>query len=629
MKFIKSILLCSAVISGLSLASCSKWLDVNVDPENPTSESAEYQQLLPHIEFYMGASYQMSGKISTFITGDWMRASGQQYQASIWNPTANNWQVLHPYQWFMVGAGPNIKGMYDKAMADGAYHYAGVAKVIKALGFMMQTDVYGEMPYSDALGENTTPKYDTGKEIYQGCLKELDEGIELLSRTQEEGAVALSVGDYYNNGDTAKWIKYAYLLKARWLNKLTKKGAGSIVVDAEGNYTTLKWDATAILDALSKAQKSNADNTIIHPVDEATTSTDVLGWAEPVNWCEMYSIIGSNGAVYASKTLYDNLTNFCGLGIEDPRADRIIPWQKSVKSASTPAEVKWVGNWRRSLGVDMTTQESPMLSGGPIRAEFKEGKWFIDSDSPARKGDTLYVEQLSHSTGYDGGIDIIYRRDAKKSDDNAMLSGTFGTRVDSPMYLGIYPEACFIAAEVYMKQGNTAQAFASYKEGVKASMELMNEKLPQWVATYPYLATCPSFATITDTEINNYINSALGTAGNLTMGKIMTQKRIAMMFMPEVWNDMRRYDFDKNIFFGWDVPAYHALSASGMDKIPAGKYWRRVQQCSHEVNYNATNLQAIKDKIEYYAEGINMNAASWNAAVDVWTIPVWWDTDKD
>ncbi len=629
MKFIKSILLCSAVISGLSLASCSKWLDVNVDPENPTSESAEYQQLLPHIEFYMGASYQMSGKISTFITGDWMRASGQQYQASIWNPTANNWQVLHPYQWFLVGAGPNIKGMYDKAMADGAYHYAGVAKVIKALGFMMQTDVYGEMPYSDALGENTTPKYDTGKEIYQGCLKELDEGIELLSRTQEEGAVALSVGDYYNNGDTAKWIKYAYLLKARWLNKLTKKGAGSIVVDAEGNYTTLKWDATAILDALSKAQKSNADNTIIRPVDEATTSTDVLGWAEPVNWCEMYSIIGSNGAVYASKTLYDNLTNFCGLGIEDPRADRIIPWQKSVKSASTPAEVKWVGNWRRSLGVDMTTQESPMLSGGPIRAEFKEGKWFIDSDSPARKGDTLYVEQLSHSTGYDGGIDIIYRRDAKKSNDNAMLSGTFGTRVDSPMYLGIYPEACFIAAEVYMKQGNTPQAFASYKEGVKASMELMNEKLPQWVATYPYLATCPSFATITDTEINNYINSALGTAGNLTMGKIMTQKRIAMMFMPEVWNDMRRYDFDKNIFFGWDVPAYHALSASGMDKIPAGKYWRRVQQCSHEVNYNATNLQAIKDKIEYYAEGINMNAASWNAAVDVWTIPVWWDTDKD
>jgi hypothetical protein len=628
MKFAKSILICSAVISGLSLASCSKWLDVNVDPENPTSESAEYQQLLPHIEFYMGASYQMSGKISTFITGDWMRAAGsQQYQASIWNPTANNWQVLHPYQWFLVGAGPNLQNLYDKALADGAYHYAGVAKVIKALGFMMQTDVYGEMPYSDALGENTTPKYDTGKEIYQGCLKELDEGIELLGRTQEAGAVALSVGDYYNSGDTAKWIKFAYLLKARWINKLIKKGEGSIVVDAEGNYTTLKWDATAILDALSKGPKSNADNTIIRPVDEATTSTDVLGWAEPVNWCELYSIIGCNGSVYPSKTLYDNLTNFCGLGIEDPRADRILPWETSIKGATTPAEVKWVGNWRRSLGVDMTTQNSPMLSGGPIRAAFKEGKWYIDTDSEARKGDTLYVEQLSSSTGYDANVDIIARRQA--GNDNSMLSGTFGTRVDSPMYLGIYPEACFIAAEVYMKQGNTAQAYASYKEGVKASMELMNEKLPEWTATYPYLASCPSFAVITDAEINNYINNALGTAANISMGKILTQKRIAMMFMPEVWNDMRRYDFDKNLFFGWDVPAYHAMSASGMDKIPAGKFWRRVQQCSHEVNYNATNLQAVAERIQYYAEGINMTAASWNAAVDVWTIPVWWDTDKD
>ena len=575
----------------------------------------------------MGASYQMSGKISTFITGDWMRASGQQYQASIWNPTANNWQVLHPYQWFFVGAGSNLGNLYDKAMADGAYHYAGVAKVIRALGFMMQTDVYGEMPYSDALGASTNPVYDTGKEIYQGCLKELDEGIALLGRTQEPGAVALSVGDYYNNGDTGKWIKYAYLLKARWINKLIKKGAGTITVDEEGNYTSLKWDAAAILDCLAKAQQSNADNTIIRPVDEATTSTDVLGWAEPVNWCEMYSIIGCNGAVYASKTLYDNLTNFCGLGIEDPRADRILPWEKSVKSASTPAEVKWSGEWRRTLGVDMTSQQSPMLSGGPIRAAFKNNAWYIDTDSESRKGDTLYVEQLSSGTGYDANIDIIARR--QSGNDKSMLSGTFSTRVDSPMYLGIYPEACFIKAEVYFKQGDKAQAFAAYKEGVKASMQLMNEKLPEWVATYPYLATCPSFATITDSEINSYINSALGTASDISLGKILTQKRIAMMFMPEVWNDMRRYDFDKNLFFGWDVPAYHALSASGMDKIPAGKYWRRVQQCSHEINYNATNLQAISERIAYYAEGINLTAASWNAAVDVWTIPVWWDTDKD
>ena len=69
-----------------------------------------------------------------------------------------------------------------------------------------------------------------------------------------------------------------------------------------------------------------------------------------------------------TKMLYDNLTNFAGKGIEDPRADHMLPWARSVKSANTPAEIKWSadGKWRRSLGVDMASEINSQ--GGPLRA---------------------------------------------------------------------------------------------------------------------------------------------------------------------------------------------------------------------------------------------------------------------
>ena len=52
MKYMKSILM--AFVCILALASCNEWLDVNVDPENPSSESALFQNRLAHIEYVNG-----------------------------------------------------------------------------------------------------------------------------------------------------------------------------------------------------------------------------------------------------------------------------------------------------------------------------------------------------------------------------------------------------------------------------------------------------------------------------------------------------------------------------------------------------------------------------------------------
>lgn len=630
MKLIKDIFLSCSLAAAFSLVSCSEWLDVNTDPENPTLESAEYQLELAHCEFYTNSAQQFASWRSSMSMGDWTRnVSGGTYWAmSYWTPADG--VSTTPYQWFLVGAGATIKDMYAKAVAAQNWHYAGVAKVLYAYGYMLMTDLYGEMPYTQGLSESAIPEYDNGKTIYLGCLKDIDEAIDLLSKSIDPKLPTLAVGDFWNNGDVTKWYKLANLLKARWINKLIKKG--------EGSYLEGKYDRQAILDCLSKAMTSNADNTVINHTDDNSTTHDYLGWNEPVDYSPLFSVCGMNSGYMATKMLYDNLTNFAGLGVEDPRADHILPWAKSRKSEASPKEIKWNenGTWRRTLGVDMSS--NIFSTGGPLRASYgsdataekkgiRNGDFFwINSQSAERLGDTVYVESTSSSKGYHAKKDILYRRN---NNDGSEESGSFYSRVSAPSYVGTYAEACFIKAEVLFNSGDKAGAYTAYKEGVKASIELMNEKLKVWVSEEANLASCPSFTPINQADIDRFLSDGIGSSADLTLGRILTQKRIALMFSVEIWNDMRRYDFNKDCFLGWSVAAYHDVSAAATTAIPSGKQFRRWRQCSHELDYNTDNLQAIGVDVP----GADMSfvkdgKACWNLKPDVWTLNVWWDSDQ-
>lgn len=611
-----------AGMSMLTFTSCSDWLDINTDPDNPTDISAPYQQRLAHIQFYTNDANQFAAWRSSMAMGDWTRNTGGGTYANMSDWLPADGIVTTPYQWFFVGANVNNQDMYDKAMAVENYQYAGAAKLLRAYGFMLMTDLYGEMPYTQACGASATPEYDTGRTIFLGCIDDIEEAISLLEKglTQKATLPTLAAGDSWNGGDVNKWIKLGYLLKARWLNHLVKKGAGS--------YKEGKYDATEIIACLDKAMQSNADNTIVDHTDANSASHDVLGWDEPVDYSPLYSVSGMNSGYMPTKCLYDNLTNFAGLGVEDPRADHILPWAKSRKSADTPAEIKWNGEWRRSLGVDL--QSNIRTSGGPIRANFdtKTNSWYCENAADARLGDTVYIEGTSSSKGYAANVDLLYRR--VKGNDNSAESGTFYTRVSAPTYIGTYAEACFIRAEVLFNKGDRSGAYEAYKKGIQASIELMNTKLKVWVGEDSSLANCPSFAPMEQADIDNFLQNGIGTSADISLGKILTQKRIALLFSMEIWNDMRRYDFNPEYFLNWNIPAAYYKTANAMKAIPLGKQFRRWRQCSHEYNYNSTNLQAIGAQVPGAvmtdSEG---KEAMWNRADDAWTINVWWDSNQE
>jgi hypothetical protein len=106
----------------------------------------------------------------------------------------------------------------DDATRTNLYHSA---RIWKAYSFMILTDTYGDIPYTEAakgyISEITSPKYDTQEVIYKDLLKELDEASAAL-----DAAKAIETTDVLYGGNVAKWKKLGYSLMLRAAMRLTK-----------------------------------------------------------------------------------------------------------------------------------------------------------------------------------------------------------------------------------------------------------------------------------------------------------------------------------------------------------------------------------------------------------------------
>jgi hypothetical protein len=91
-----------------------------------------------------------------------------------------------------------------------------LARIVKAYRFLMLTDQWGDMPYSEALQLKTQPKYDTQQEIYNGLFKELKKAV-----AQFDGG-AVPAGDIVHNGNLTRWKKFANSLRLIMAVRLSK-----------------------------------------------------------------------------------------------------------------------------------------------------------------------------------------------------------------------------------------------------------------------------------------------------------------------------------------------------------------------------------------------------------------------
>jgi hypothetical protein len=253
MKKLLSILFVTAIF----FASCEKWIDpeINTDPDNPKDVAID--ALLPAIEGAFG--YYYGGIDIVGIQSVWMQqltGSDRQFVAinnyTIRQSDPNNlWNSL--YQGVMM----DVKQMIEKAEngENKDMNVAGVGKIMMALSLSTATDVWGDIPYSEALmgDENLTPSYDSQESIYAEIDRLLVEAIENLE--SDDNTLGIR-NDYIYGGSAALWIKAANTLRARFQMRLTKVSTvdfDAVISLLDDGISSLDDDMEVVFDGSSSA----------------------------------------------------------------------------------------------------------------------------------------------------------------------------------------------------------------------------------------------------------------------------------------------------------------------------------------------------------------------------------------
>lgn len=300
----------------LTLTGCDKYLDVNTDPNRPTA---------PPINGLLATVTQQSA-LNVFRTGN-TASYYVQYLASPngASPTdvydrldfSGSWRSLYDNM-------ADISDLEMLANTAGSSEHLGVAKILKALNMSMVYPMFGSAPYTQAFtGENYTPTYDSEESIHNVCITLLDEGIAELRKTNS----ALRLGttqDFIHGGNRTAWIRTAFALKARLLNRVSKKSS---------------YSAAAVLSAVDSAYTSNEK-------DAALRTFAVRNpWA---------SVARNNAALVLDGWISDNLVKAMDgsrKGVMDPRLTLYTDTTRFGDFRGTP-------NGRGRIGTGTTRDES-------------------------------------------------------------------------------------------------------------------------------------------------------------------------------------------------------------------------------------------------------------------------------
>jgi hypothetical protein len=227
MKFIvpKSYLLIPVF---LGMGACSKYLDVNVTPNNPTSVTPGV--LLPGAE--VGSAFANSNDLNRFASVLVNQLTGAANSPATYDIYQTNGADFGN-QWtgeLYNGALINYQKLIELGDATNSKAYSGVAKIMKAYTFSIVTDVWGDVPYSQALqGEAfTAPRLDKQEDIYKG---NSSLGIQSLFDLVREGIKDLDAAsatkpgadDIIYAGDLAKWKRAGNTLLLKFAMTISRK----------------------------------------------------------------------------------------------------------------------------------------------------------------------------------------------------------------------------------------------------------------------------------------------------------------------------------------------------------------------------------------------------------------------
>ncbi|HFK5568687.1 hypothetical protein BAX97_09180 [Elizabethkingia meningoseptica] len=206
-------------ITALTLTqSCSQELDINKDPNNPAD--VPINSILTAAEVNLG--YTIGGEATRMpasIVQYYAGHRGQPLDYGRYNITSSSadglWRNL--YDILM-----DLREIQKKGTQSGDKMYVGISQLLQAYTFSVTTDIFGDIPYTEALQGlvNVTPAYDKQDVIYPALIKMLDDGIANIN--SKEGTKP-GTDDVIYDGNTDNWVKFGNSLKLRLFNHLSKR----------------------------------------------------------------------------------------------------------------------------------------------------------------------------------------------------------------------------------------------------------------------------------------------------------------------------------------------------------------------------------------------------------------------
>lgn len=230
----------STLLIGLGAASCTDMLDDNINPDKAHAVTA--QNSLPVIVFYaQQATYDHAeyyAYLSQCLTTTGKSAIGTYSYKSEWEFLTMN---RHP-QWrrHFYDIGSNVNNLIANSKEINSPNYELIARTVRLLSTQLATDMFGEMPLTNAYKSNS-PTYDTQAQIYAWMFKEIDDLIALYENpeyTENPGNQKIDITqDRVYAGDLNKWKGLVYAIKARLLlrnipNIDTSKAKCQEIIDA-------------------------------------------------------------------------------------------------------------------------------------------------------------------------------------------------------------------------------------------------------------------------------------------------------------------------------------------------------------------------------------------------------------
>jgi len=229
------------------LTACDKGFDeLNVNPTALTAVDPAYQlntAIVNSVPNYGNLSYETTivKQMVTPFTGQGAAANFNLDNRSV---AAGNWNQF--YNTVIREVVDVVEKTKDVPARSNLYH---MARIWKAYAFMVLTDTYGDVPYTQAgrsfLEGVVKPVYDPQEAIYADLLAELESASAGLDATK-----ARITSDILYDGDLTRWKRFGYSLLLRAGMRLTKANptkAAEVVAKAVAGGVMQSNDDNAVL----------------------------------------------------------------------------------------------------------------------------------------------------------------------------------------------------------------------------------------------------------------------------------------------------------------------------------------------------------------------------------------------